>query len=203
MSQPVLSEKQLAHVILRRLPFVTGLILSLQALVFIFISESQGGSLFGLAVPNDALTKMLAFDARSPARQNGLPFLSSFFVHQDLSHFFNNALFFSVLGCFLEAKGGKRALAVPLILGHAAALSGSLVAHHLFAQSPWVIGMSGGVLALVYPAARLWSPAWALLLVLFLAIVFLALSLPLAVSHVPALLVGVLAGVVLKIEKRP
>lgn len=203
MSQPVLSEKQLALGVLRRLPHVTWLVLAIQLAVLGFTSESVDGSLFGFAFPEENLTKILAFDVRSPSRFGGVTILSSFFAHESAVHFRNNALFFFLFGWLLENKKGKQALLVPLALGHCAALSGAMLAHHFYAQSPWVIGMSGGVLALVYPAVRLWNSFLALALVLLLGLAFLTLSVSLAVSHVPALLFGVVAGLVLKSEKRP
>jgi membrane associated rhomboid family serine protease len=145
MQHTAITERELAHNLVRKLPWLT---LSITALAFILttlIETNAQEVAFSLQLRTDSFAGKLAFDSSAPLRLFGLTVLSSFFAHTDWNHFFSNAVWLVLIGSALELRKKRIQLLLALAGGHLIALLGGYVQARAFAGMPILLGMSGGV----------------------------------------------------------
>lgn len=145
MQQTAISERQLAHNFLKKLPWLTATVVIVTLVLMAFIKNNELDTAFSLRLTNDSFLGLLAFDTQSPFRRFGLPMLSSFFVHTDWSHLFSNLFWFLFVGTTFEIRKNKLHLAAALFTGHLIALAGGVIATRFFSGPTLLLGMSGGV----------------------------------------------------------
>lgn len=190
-----ISDTQLVRHTLKRLPWMT-LSLTLVSLGLLVLTETDSSqAVFAFELSGTHLKTKLAFDTTAPFKSFGFPLFTSFFVHDNPRHLFANLPWLLLAGSALQINFSSRSVVPLLVLGHLTALIGAMAAHHWLSAPPLVLGMSGGVFALLFAwlfgRSKFWS--WTLLMAAGSALLFTKMALFL--SHAPALAVGSLWGV--------
>ena len=188
------SDSQLVWLSLRRLPWVTLTFAFLQISTFALIELNQADVFFGFDISQGTLTRQLAFDLKAPLRHQGMTILTSFFAHEGAFHFFSNLPWLLLFAFLFERKRELKRLSFLLISGHLLSLVGASIAMIYFSAPQWVLGMSGGVLALGAAWVCEWDKIWGKASVAFWSALFIYLSPALALTHILPMAIGLLVS---------
>lgn len=188
------SDSQLVRLSLRRLPWATLTLAFLQISTFALIELNQADIFFGFDISQGTLSRQLAFDVQSPLRHKGISILTSFFAHQGASHFFSNLPWLLLFAFLYERKKQLKRLSFLLISGHLLSLVGASIAMIYFSAPQWVLGMSGGVLALGATWICQWDKLWGKAIVACWSALFIFLSQALALTHILPMALGLLVS---------
>lgn len=145
MHTSAISERELAHNLVRKLPWLTLSIVILTFFLTLFGLNQDQDAAFSFKVKADSLTGILAFDSLTPLRHFGFTVLTSFFLHTDWNHFVSNSVWLMLLGTAIELRQKRAQLLLGLTAGHLIALLGGYVYATAFGGAPLLLGMSGGV----------------------------------------------------------
>lgn len=195
------SDSQLVWLSLRRLPWFTLTCAFLQIFTFTLIELNQADVFFGFDISQGTLTRQLNVDLKSPLRHQGMTILTAFFAHEGAFHFFSNLPWLLLFAFLYERKRELKRLSFLLISGHLLSLVGASVAMVYYSAPQWVLGMSGGVLALAAASVCEWDKIWGKACVACWSALFIYLSPALALTHILPMAIGLLVSLKIHPQK--